>query len=161
MSGLGYMLANLTKGRSGQMAVELACLMPVALVMVIVIFNLVRFVEACAVFDRVALDAVVLQGVAPTGEQSLVASVEAVRLSIESSLADMSSCEIEVSATTLADASGGSIAVNPLLTRFVCTLTFHPWPLSFAVAGIDARVPFALTHEKSLVVDRFRPGVVI
>ena len=160
MSELGH-LKSLARDRSGQMAVELACLMPVVLVTVIVVFNLVRFVEACAVFDRVALDAVVMQGVAPTGEQSLVSGVEAVRSGIAASFDGMSSCEVEVTATTLADESGGSIAVNPLLTRYVCTLIYRPWPLSFAVAGIDARVPLELVHEKSLVVDRFRPGVVV
>ena len=145
----------------GQMAVELACLMPVVLVMVVVVFNLVRFVEACAVFDRVVLDAIVCQGVAPVGEQSLTSSVEAVRASIEIACADMPSCEVEVTATPLGAEPGASIMVNPLLTRFVCTLRFHPWPFSFSVAGIDARIPVTLTHEKSLVVDRFRSGVVV
>lgn len=161
MSGSRQRLPKPVFGDSGQMAVELACLMPVALVVAVIVFNLVRFVEACAVFDRAALDAVVLQGVAPSGEQSLVSGVEAVRASIADSFEEMPSCDIEVSARTLSDIEGGSIAVNPLLTRYVCKLTFYPWPLSFAVAGIDARIPVALTHEKSLVVDRFRAGVVI
>lgn len=146
---------------SGQMAVELACLMPVVLVMAIVAFNLVRFVEACALFDRVALDAVVMQGVAPDGEQSLVSSVSAVRASVEEAFSDMSSCEVAVRAVPLSTGADAGLAVNPLLTRFVCTLRFHPWPLAFSVAGIEARVPLALTHEKSIVIDRFRPGVVI
>ena len=161
MSGFGRLSLRIRDTKSGQMAVELACLVPVALVVAVIVFNLVRFVEACAVFDRVALDAVVLQGVSPTGEQSLVSSVDAVRSSIAESFADMPSCEIEVSAQTLDKSEGGSIAVNPLLTRYVCTLTFRPWPYSFSVAGVDAHVPLALTHEKSLVVDRFRSGVVI
>ena len=161
MSGLAQPAPRFGKDVSGQMAVELACLLPVVLVMVIVVFNLARFVEACAVFDRVAVDSVVLQGVAPAGEQSLVSSVEAVRSSIAESFEDMSFCEVEVSAQTLAEAERGNITVNPLLTRFVCTLTYRPWPFSFAVAGIDARIPVSLTHEKTLVVDRFRSGVVI
>ena len=146
---------------SGQMAVELACLMPVVLVMALVAFNLVRFVEACALFDRVALDAVVMQGVAPDGEQSLISSVSAVRGSISEAFAEMPSCEIAVRAVPLSTGSDAGLAVNPLLTRFVCTLRFYPWPLAFSVGGIDARVPVALTHEKSIVIDRFRPGVVI
>lgn len=161
MSGPSCVFAAIKAERDGQMAVELACLLPVVLVMAVVAFNLVRFVEACAAFDRIALDATVMQGVAPTGEQSLVSGVEAVRSSIATSMADMSSCEIEVKATTLWESEGGSIAVNPLLTRYVCTLRYHPWPFSFSVAGIDARIPLALTHERSLVVDRFRPGVVV
>ena len=145
----------------GQATVELAVLMPLVLVCALAIFNLLRFVEACAVFDRVALDAVVTQGVAPAGEQSLVSSVEAVRSGLAEAFADMPSCEIEVRASKLSEEEGASLAVNPFLTRFVCTLRFYPWPLSFSIAGIDARIPVFLTHERSLVVDRFRSGVVI
>lgn len=146
---------------SGQMAVELAALMPVVLALTIVVFNLVRFVEAVAVFDRVALDAVVTQGVAPEGDQSLVSSVNAVRTAIEEACSDMGSCEVSVRAVPLNTGEETGISVNPLLTRFVCTLRFRPWPLSFSVAGIDAGIPLALTHERSIVVDRFRSGVVI
>ena len=155
--------ANIKKvmSTSGQMAVELACLMPTVLVVAIILFNLLRFVEACAVFDRVALDTVLTQGVAPVGEQSLVSSTEAVRLGIEAALSDMASCEIEVQASNFSESEGAGLAVNPLLTRFDCTLKFYPWPSSFSIAGIDAGVPLALTHERSLIVDRFRPGVVI
>lgn len=152
---------RLVEASPGQAAVELACLMPVVLVTAIVVFNLVRFVEACAVFDRVALDAVVSQGTAPEGEQSLVSSVEAVRSGLSDAMVDMGSCEVEVSAVPLSQSAGSGILVNPLLTRFECTLRFYPWPLSFSVFGIDARIPVALVHKKSLVVDRFRSGVVI
>ena len=152
---------NVLSARSGQMAVELACLMPVVLVVAIILFNLLCFVEACAVFDRVALDAVVMQGVAPFGEQSLVSSTEAVRASIQEAFGEMPSCEIEVQASNFSESEGAGLAVNPLLTRFDCTLKFYPWPSSFSIAGIDAGVPLALTHERSLVVDRFRPGVVM
>ena len=42
----------------GQMAVELAALMPVILVSLVILWNLARYVSACVLFDRVAPDAV-------------------------------------------------------------------------------------------------------
>ena len=50
-------------GEEGQMSVELAATLPVVLVVALIILNLMRFVGACAQFDRVAPNAFVSQGV--------------------------------------------------------------------------------------------------
>lgn len=147
----------------GQMAVEMAVVMPVAIVVALVVFNLCRFVEACATFDRVAPDAVISQGVSPAGEQSALSSAGQVRSCIERSL-DMATCEVEVAVSGAPEARSGigmSFPLSPLLTTYTCTLRYRPWPGSFVIAGVPFRPPVALVHVRTLVVDRFRPGVVV
>ncbi len=149
---------------SGQMIVELAALVPVVVVVSLTIFNLMRFIEVCAVFDRVALDAVVSQGVAPSGEQTEIVAVGAVRSCIEDALSS-SRCSVSVSVRDVSTCGrptrGLTFPVSPLLTDFVCTLTYRPWPSAFVIAGVVYDSPLALTHTRSIVIDRFRPGVVV
>lgn len=155
-------LARRASSESGQMAVELAVLMPVVVVVALVVYNLARFVEACATFDRVAPDAVLTQGVSPAGEQTQLVAREAVRDAIAGALDAPESCEVEVEAESVrASGERSPITVSPLLTRFRCTLVFRPWPSSFVMAGVAFDAPLALRHERTLVVDRYRPGVVM
>lgn len=151
-------------GDQGQMTVEMAVLVPVCIVVALVVLNLCRFVEACATFDRVALDAVISQGVSPPGEQSASSAASAVKACIEEALA-MRDCEVVVTASGPGEASGPArglgFAVSPLLTTYTCTLRYRPWPSSFVLAGIAFSPPVALTHTRTLVVDRFRPRVVV
>lgn len=147
----------------GQMAVEFAVMVPVAIVVALIVYNICCFVEACATFDRVALDAVVSQGVSPPGEQSALASAGQVRSRIEEAL-DMRSCEVRVGVSGVEPIGLGrglTFPVSPLLATYTCTLRYHPWPGSFVIAGVRFAPPVALTHERSLTVDRFRPGVVV
>ena len=147
----------------GQMAIELAVMIPVCIVVALVSYNLCRFIEACATFDRIALDAIVSQGVSPPGEQSALASTGAVRACIEDALA-MPSCEVEVGvsgAEPVALGRGLTFPVSPLLATYTCTLRYRPWPSSFVIAGVSMGAPLVLTHERTLTVDRFRPGVVV
>ena len=156
-------LCEVVKEQRGQMTVELAVMMPVAIVVALVIFNLCRFVEACATFDRVATDAVISQGVSPEGEQSSLSSARQVTSCIEQSL-HMSTCEVSVSvdgAQPVRAQTGLTFPLSPLLTTYTCTLRYRPWPGSFVIAGVAFRPPIALVHERTLVVDRFRPGVVV
>lgn len=52
------------------MTVELAVLVPPAIVVALIVFNLMGFIDACAVFDQASLDAVLAHGVAPVGAQT-------------------------------------------------------------------------------------------
>ena len=150
-------------GTSGQMCVEAAIILPVVLVCALIAYNLMLFIDACAAFDRISLNAVVTQGVAPSGEQSIAASVQAVEESITSSLGREGNCEVEVTAEKLGntDATSANFVISPFLTRFTCTLRFRPWPRLMRMPGITLEAPLYLVHERSLVVDRFRPGVVV
>jgi hypothetical protein len=144
------------------MTVELAVLLPVVIVIGLVVVNLMEFVDACAAFDRLCDDVVIAQGVSPSGEQTQMASVEAVRSELSSALGRERYCSVEVSATKLSeDEEAGSLSESPLLTRYTCTLVFRPWPRSVRLPGISYEAPFTLTHERTLVVDRYRPGVVL
>ena len=160
MRGRGPWNPKLVTDESGQMAVELAVLVPVAIVVALTVLNLMRFVGACAVFDRASLDAVIAYGVAPAGEQTGITAVEEVRSSVETALDD-DSCEVEVSAEGLADEGEGTFSLSSHLTRFSCTLVFRPWPTSLRMPGITYQAPLSLRHERTLVVDRYRPGVVL
>jgi len=145
------------------MVVELAVMVPVAIVVGLIVLNLCRFAEACAIFDRLAPDAVISHGVSPSGEQSSLASAGSVKACIERGLAS-SRCEVSVSvsgAEPVALGRGLTFPVSPLLATYTCTLRYRPWPGSFVIAGVPFRPPVVLRHTKTLVVDRFRPGVVV
>lgn len=154
--------AALLGGREGQMTVELAVLTPVVIVVALTIVNLMGFVEACAAFDQAAPDAVVAHGVAPAGEQDETRAAAEVRSAIEELLGREGRCEVEVRAEAVSVGSTSTgLVMSPLLTRYVCTLTYHPWPRLLRMPGVTYEAPLALRHECELVVDRFRPGVVV
>lgn len=139
------------RGASGQMALELAVLMPVVIAVALIVFNLARFVSLCAAFDRISLSSVTALGVSPAGTQDTLAAVGAVEEGVAQAFERHEECTIEVSA----EPAGLG------LTRFRCLLIYRPWPSSFVIAGVPYGAPFALRHERSLVVDRFKPGVVM
>ena len=144
------------------MTVELAVITPVVIVVALVVLNLMGFVEACAAFDQVALDAVVAHGVAPSGEQSEGRAASEVRSAIEELLGREGRCEVEVRAEAVGmGATSSGLVMSPLLTRYVCTLTYRPWPRLLRMPGVTYEAPLALRHECELVVDRFRPGMVM
>lgn len=146
----------------GQMTVELAVMAPVVIVVALVVLNLMGFVEACAAFDQAAPDAVLAHGVAPAGEQTREAAEREVRSALERALGREGRCEVEVRCEGVLD-SGASASglASPLLTRFVCTLTYRPWPSLVRLPGVTFEAPVALRHERDIVVDRFRSGVVV
>ena len=149
-------------GEGGQMTVELAVVTPVVIVVALVVLNLMWFIEACAAFDQAALDAVVSHGVAPAGEQSQLAAVDEVRDALSRALGREETCEVEVSAEAAGEGSPeATFAISPLLTRYTCTLVYHPWPRLLRMPGVTLEAPLALRHERELVVDRYRPGVVV
>ena len=132
------------------------------LVVTLVVFNLARFVALCASFDRVSFDAVISQGVAPAGTQTRMAAAGEVRSCIESSLGETRCCSVDVAAEPVGESvEKRKLFVSPLLTRFRCTLAYKPWPSSFVIAGVAYESPLVLRHERAMVVDRYRPGVVM
>lgn len=152
-----------SRGRRGQMTVELAVVLPVTLAVALVGYNLARFAALCATFDRVAPDAVIAHGVAPAGQQTSDTATGEVRAAIDQALAS-DACEVEVSASGPSVAPGGggiSFPVSPLLTTYTCTLRYHPWPRVLTLAGVAVSTPLELTHQRTLTVDRYRPGVVV
>ena len=150
------------KGTSGQMAVELAVLMPVISVVALVVYNLARFVSLCATFDRVSMDAVLCGGVAPSGAQTVVSGVEEVKQSLVQAMGNADSCEVEVRAEKVRSDGGSAVmSLAPALTSYTCTLKVRPWPSAFVLAGTRYDAPLVLRHERTLVIDRYKPGVVV
>ena len=148
---------------SGQMSVEFAALLPVMLVVALVGLNLMRYVELCSEFDQVALDAVISQGVSPSGEQTVESAERQVRSCIEEAMGSERGVSVEVTSAEEGrfGGAGENLTVVPSLTRFTCTLKVTPWPGRFSIAGMEFVPPLRLVHERSVVVDRYRPGVVV
>lgn len=141
----------------GQMAVELAALMPAILVSLVILWNLARFVSACVLFDRVVQDAVLTEASAAGTEDGSLAAVSAAEETAGKALGSPDDLEIAIEAE---DAGSAPLVLlgEPKLVRFRCTLTYHPWPRHFVVAGIDSEVPFALVHVREVVADVGQTG---
>ena len=111
-------VGRLARERAGQMAVEIAVLVPVVVVVALVVVNLMRFVGACARFDRAAPDAVLSQGVAAAGEHDLLSSTSQVRAALKDAMAS-EACEVEVSAQPLGqEDSSGLLQVSPRILAY-------------------------------------------
>lgn len=144
---------------SGQMTVELAVIAPVVIVVALTIYNLGRFVQLCAAFDHVSLDQVVYQGVSPPGDQTSLAGAEAIRTSIAQSLPG-DDFDVAVACEGSPTVEGSTFSLAPWLCRYSCTLEYRPWPRSFVIAGVPFEAPLKLRHVRTLVVDRYKSGVV-
>lgn len=159
-AGAGRYGSFVFRESSGQMAVELAVLIPVIVVCALVVVNVMRYAELCARFDRVAPDAVLAHGVSPSGTTSSLAGVDEVRSAIEHGMSPMV-CEVEVSVEDLMEgASGALLDLSAGTTRFTCTLVFRPWPSSVSIAGVGYQVPASIRHEREIVVDRYRAAII-
>lgn len=145
----------------GQAAVEMAVLIPVIVVVALLAFNIMRYAELCARFDRIAPDAVLAHGVSPTGSSGELAGVDAVTEAIKKGMGD-ASCEVEVSTEDLSARGAGSAVLTLAAgtTRFTCTLGYTPWPASVSIAGVGFQLPELAKHERSIVVDRWKAAIV-
>lgn len=144
----------------GQMAVELAALMPVILVSLVILWNLARYVSACVLFDRVAPDAVLAEAAAAGAEDGSVEAVSAAEASIRKAFEDADDIEISVEAEA-AESAPLALLGEPRLMHFRCTLSYRPWPRHFVVAGIDSEVHFELVHVREVVADAGQAGRTI
>ncbi len=147
--------------QSGQAAVELALLIPVIVAVALLTFNIMRFAELCARFDRVAPDAVLAHGVSPAGSSGELAGVDAVSSAIKKGMGD-ASCEVKVSVEDLSVRGAGSAVLTLAAgtTRFNCTMSYTPWPASVSIAGVGFQLPSLASHERSIVVDRWKAAIV-
>lgn len=148
-------------GDEGQMVVEMAVVAPVMIAVALVVLNLMWFLEATSRFDRVAPDVVMANAVSPPGDGGGAREHE-VASALRDAMGGLRGVAVSVRAETLWDdlSSGAGFTMAPYLTRYVCTMEYSPWPADFSIAGIDIGVPAILRHERSFVVDRYRPGVV-
>ena len=158
--GAGRHRSAVFRESSGQMAVELAVLIPVIVACALVVVNVMRYAELCARFDRVAPDAVLAHGVSPSGATSSLAGVDEVRSAIEHGMSPMA-CEVEVSVEDLMEGTSGALLdLSAGTTRFTCTLVFRPWPSSVSIAGVGYQAPASIRHEREIVIDRYRAAII-
>ncbi len=155
------MISRFIDADDGQMSVELAVIMPVAIVVALAIANIMAFLDCCTRFDRASLDAVIAHGVSPSGTQSSVSAVSGIESALAEAMGEGEAITVEVSSSSLASDPGELLSMAPHLVRYTCTMRFRPWPRHLVIAGAVVDAPFEIEHTRTLVVDRYRPGVVI
>lgn len=137
------------RGREhGQMAVELAVVMPVILIVLVIAVDMLVFAGECARFDHIAPQRVLAQAAsAPMDGYELGARTAAIRAALESDFTkEGSSIEVSYEDAGVALAS---------MSVYRCTFRFAPWPLSIAGA------PALLEHECNIAVDPYTPGELL
>ena len=135
------------RGREhGQMAVELAVVMPVILIMLVIAVDMLVFAGECARFDHIAPQRVLAQAAsAPIDGYELGARTAAIRAALDFAK-EGSSIEVSYEDAGVALAS---------MSVYRCTFRFAPWPLSIAGA------PALLEHECNIAVDPYTPGELL
>lgn len=133
----------------GQMTIELALFLPVALIVGMIVFNALLFFGQCAEFDRIARNAVRVCASSPTYGQTSSESVQQVLAQIEERFDDDN---VECTVEMLSDSQG--------LNTYEATIGFHPTLFGMTVRDevFGVRLPI-LTHKTKLTVDPYKPGM--
>ena len=142
---------GLSHDESGQMTVELAVAFPVLLIVALIAVNACAFFHQCAVFDRVAHEAVRVYAASPAYGEGPAQACASVEQTIRSQL-DEPNLDVGVShAKTGAD-----------FDEFSATLTYRPtlfgMGLRSEVFGVS--LP-GLEHTTVYVVDSYKSGVIV
>lgn len=159
-AGGGY-----TRSTDAQAVVELAIVAPIMLVMALVVLNLMIFVGACARFDRLAPDIVIAQGVSPGADEEGTAVTDASTLIEDELRACMEGYGVDVCVKAVEGApggnSGGLFDLSAMLKSYSCTMVYKPWPRVLSIAGVNSGSPLEISHERTVTVDPWKPGVVM
>ena len=136
---------------SGQMTVEMAVAMPALIVVAVIAVNACTFFYQCAVFDRVAHEAVRVYATSPAygeGPGQACASVEqAVRSQLDGQNLDVSVAYAKVGAD---------------FDEYRVTLGFQPTLFGMGLRSEVFGVSMPqLEHTTSYVVDSYKPGVIV
>jgi hypothetical protein len=157
----------LLRTQRGQMAVEMAVVMPVLLAVVGIAINLMVYLGDCARFDRVAAEAVRTQASSPGfGEYGTVSRAEDVQAQIEQSFTESGYLSFSVEAWENGLGGGGSGAAGegvgfsllPHQETYVCTMSYRPWGFGESFFGIRFS---GIPHARTYVIDPYRPGVLL
>lgn len=132
------------------MTVELAVAMPVLIIVAVIAVNALTFFAECAVFDRVAHEAVRVRAAAPAYGQGPDQSCSLVEQDVRAVL-DAENLDVSV--------SYGPAGFD--CEQFTATLEFHPtlFGLGLRSEVFGVALP-ALSHTTSYIVDVYKPGVV-
>ncbi len=146
-----------------QATVEMAVVTPVLLVLALIVYNVMVFASAVARFDRVVPDIVLAHAVAPEGEgdESSIDASATVQTQILNVMEGYD-LQIEVSSEQGAAVSdGGLLSLSGTFRTYTCTMHYEPWPSSLSIAGLSLGAPAQLSHERTVTIDPWRPGVVM
>lgn len=141
--------SRLLSSDKGQMTLELVVMLPVGIAIALILVNALTFFGDCAAFDRLGRDAVRTFATSPGYGESVAECKKAVENSL-SSFSDKSNeeCEVRTSTTLLG------------LTQYDLRLVYHP-----TLFGLDMRAEIfgvslpALTHEVSIAIESYKPGI--
>lgn len=142
-----------------QATVEMVVVAPVMIVLALIAYNVADYSAAVARFDRVAPDVVMAHAVSPEGEGS-VGTPERVAGYLQEAMEGYR-VEVDVACEGGGEAGGSmlDLAVSP--TTYRCTMRYEPWPSGLSIAGVSLGAPLALEHERAVVIDPWKPGVVV
>ena len=139
------------RSQSGQMTIEVAVALPVLIVVAVIAVNAMTFFSECAAFDRLVHEAVRVHATAPAYRQG----------------ADQSCALVEQAVRGQLDADNLSISVAHGVTgadfdEYTATLEYYPtlFGLGLRSEVFGVSLPH-LSHETRLVVDSYRPGVIV
>lgn len=133
------------------MTVELVVALPALIAVAVVVVNACLFLSECAAFDRVASDAVRAFATSPAFGEEDVAACGEIAAELERNFSrDYLSSSVE------AESSAGGLATYRMTLEFSPTLFGKG--LKSEVFGVS--LP-KLSHEVSLTVDPYKPGVFL
>lgn len=145
----GAMKLRGRQGERGQATVELAVVLPVALVVAVIAVNALAFFGTCASFDRVARQTVCALATAPASGDDTASLALAVEQALTRQVGEQG--EVQVRAEGLA--SG--------LTRFTARIEYAPTLFGLGMRSEIFGVALPpLAHEVDLVVDAYKPGIM-
>ena len=150
-------------GKKGQMAVEMAVVMPVLLAVVGIAVNLMVYLGDCARFDRVAAEAIRTHAASPGyGEYGTVTRAQNVRTQIEKVFVGSDHLSFSVTATdggvaAASDSSGVGFSMLSRQECYTCTMNYRPWGFGDCFFGIRFS---GIPHTRYYVIDPYRPGVL-
>lgn len=136
---------------SGQMTVELAVAFPVLIAVALIAVNACTFFSECAVFDRVAHEAVRVHATSPAYRQGASQSLALVEDEIRTAM-DAPNVDVSVA----------SSATGFDFVRFDATLEFSPTLFGMGLRSevFGVQLP-RLSHTSTYVVDTYKAGVFI
>jgi Flp pilus assembly protein TadG len=135
---------------SGQASIEMAFLLPLALVVALIAVNALVFFEECARFDRTVRQTVVALGSTPSAGQTTEALTQQVSAVLNAQYEE-SPIEIEIAAQKRSDG----------LISYTAEMAYQPtlFGLPFRTSVFGVMFP-TLRHSTNMVVDVYRPGVL-
>jgi Flp pilus assembly protein TadG len=137
--------------QSGQMTIEFVVCFPVMLVVALIAINALLFFSECASFDRNFREATVSYASSPSYGQTVDNSCAKIKTSIE-----------KVCNGDLVSVDVASSGIEGGLVTFTGTLSFTPTLFGAGSLSSAFGVSFPrLTHQNQIVVDCYKPGVVI